>query len=383
MTDSTPSRLRRLGGATGVLQVVLVLAVLVVALSVNRLLVSQAEGPGQISSGATPPLVSIIRPTPEPARLTVTETATVQVRTTVSLAPQAGGRVARVSPNLAPGGAFSAGEVLLEIDPTDADLSVRQARADLQTALSALELEIAEAETARREWSLVNPNEPIPALAAREPQLAQARAGVAAASARLATAETQRDRTVYSLPFDGRVLSSRVEVGQTLIANQPYGEVYAIEALEVFVPLAREALARLEPAVGRRAEIIDAPAGSRYSGAVIRVLADLDTATRSAGLVVGFDAEPDLPPGAFVTIHLLGDQLETVFRLPADIIGAGDRVWTVRDGALASTRVAIFGRDEGGVLARPFDYGDGIVTTPPPGAREGLAVSVAQEGGLL
>ena len=381
MTDFLTARARRKGAATGVLQVVLVLGVLVAAVLVNRLLVSQAQGPGQISAGPTTPLVSIIRPAPQPAQLTVTETATVQVRTTISLAPQAGGRVAHVSPSLASGGAFSAGDVLLEIDPTDADLSVRQAQADLQTALSALELETAEAETAQREWSLVNPEEPIPALVAREPQLAQARASVVAARARLATAQTQRDRTVYSLPFDGRVLSSRVEVGQTLIANQPYGEAYAIDALEVSVPLAREALARLEPALGRRAEIIDAPAGLRYSGSVIRVQADLDNATRLAGLVVGFDAEPDLPPGAFVTVRLFGDRLDAVFRLSADLIGAGDRVWTVRDGALSHTPITILGRDSSGLLARPFDYGDGIVTTPPPGAREGLQVSVSQERG--
>lgn len=381
MTDSPSSRVRRWGGAAGIVQVALVLAVLVAALLVNRLLVSQAQGPGQISAGATSPVVSIIRPTPEPAQLTVTETATVQVRTTVSLAPQAGGRVARVSPNLAAGGAFSAGEVLLEIDPTDADLSVRQAQADLQTAVSALELETAEAETARREWALVNPDDAIPALVAREPQLAKARASVAAARARLATARTQRGRTVYSLPFDGRVLSSRLEVGQTLIANQPYGEAYAIDALEVSVPLAREALARLEPAVGRRAEIIDALAGARYSGDVVRVQADLDSATRLAGLVVGFDAEPDLPPGAFVTVRLFGDRLDAVLRLPADVIGAGDRVWTVRDGALSRTAVTILGRDSGGVLTLPFNYGGGIVTTPPPGAREGLTVSVLPERG--
>ncbi|MEO1039555.1 MAG: efflux RND transporter periplasmic adaptor subunit [Pseudomonadota bacterium] len=381
MTDFITSRVRRLGGATGILQVLLVLAVLVAALLVNRLLVNQAQGPGQISAGATTPVVSIIRPESEAAQLTVTETATVQVRTIVSLAPQAGGRVARVSPNLASGGVFSAGEALLEIDPTDADLSVRQAQADLQTALSALELETAEAETARREWSLVNPDEPIPALVAREPQLAQAQASVASAQARLATAQTQRDRTVYSLPFDGRVLTSRVEVGQTLIANQPYGEAYAIDALEVSVPLAREALARLEPAVGRRAEIIDAPAGARYSGAVIRVQADLDDATRLAGLIVGFDSEPDLPPGAFVTVRLLGDRLDAALRLPADVIGAGDQVWTVRNGALALTPIAILGRDPDGILARPFDYGEGIVTTPPPGARQGLAVSLSQESG--
>ena len=379
MTDTLTSRVRRLGGSAGVVQVVLVLAVLLAALLVNRLLVSQAQGPAQVSATATTPVVSIIRPTPEPAQLTVTETATVQVRTTVSWAPQAGGRVARVSPNLASGGAFTAGEILLEIDPTDADLSVRQAQADLQTARSAMELETAEAQTARREWSLVNPDEPIPALVAREPQLAQARASVAAARARLATAQTQRDRTVYSLPFHGRVLTSRIEVGQTLIANQPYGEAYAIDALEVSVPLAREALARLEPVVGRRAQIIDTIAGARYSGSVIRVQADLDEATRLAGLVVGFDAEPDLPPGAFVTVRLLGDRLDAALRLPADVIGAGDQAWTVRDGALSLTSVDILGRDQGGVLTRPFDYGEGIVATPPPGAREGLAVSVSEE----
>ncbi len=363
---------------TGWIQIVLVVVVLVGALAANRVLSRGGDGGPPITAAAALPAVTIMQPVFASDAVRVTETGSVRTRANVTIAPQVGGRVVAASPDFAAGGSFAAGDVLFAIDPTDYELGVQQAEADLASALSVLQLEEAEAETARREWRLINGDDPIPPLVARAPQIAQAEANVAAARARAADARTALERTRYVLPFDGRVVRTTIEVGQTVAANQPYGEVYNAGALEVFVSIPTDALAALEPAVGRSALVRGAGAdgGVQASARVSRVEAELDAQTRLAGLVLTFDAPPPFLPGAFVRVDVRGDEVEDVFRAPADAVAAGGIVWVVDDGVLAARRPAIVSRQDDAVLLARFDPADGVVTTLPPGAREGLPVLV-------
>ncbi|MEL6259024.1 MAG: efflux RND transporter periplasmic adaptor subunit, partial [Pseudomonadota bacterium] len=331
------------------------------------------------------PVVDVIRPTPTNQKLRVTETGVVRVRSEVSIAPQVGGRIIQTAPEFAAGGAFSAGQLLFVIDPTDFNLAVQQAKADLDSAESALELEVAEAETAQREWRLVNGDEPIPAMVARKPQISQAEANVAASAARLADAREDLSRTRYAFPFDGRVLSTTIERGQTVAANQAYGSVYNVETVESFVSIPLEALAILEPAVGRKARITPIGGGARqtFNAEVIRVEARLDDLTRLAGLVLAFESPPTLLPGAFVQVEVLGDAVDNVFVLPPDAVTASGDVWVVENGAMAIRRPRILSRQGDEVIVTAFDAANGVVSALPSGAREGLAVRVAGGADLV
>lgn len=374
---------------TGWIQILAVVGVLFAAILVNRLLLASEGDAPPISTTAAPTAVAVMTPTPTTDTIRITETGAVRTRANVAITPQVSGRVIEVAAGFAAGGAFDAAEVVFVIDPTDFELAVRQAAADVQSAQSALQLEEAEAETARREWRLVNGDDPIPSLVARDPQIAQARAAVASAQARLADVTTDLERTRYSLPFSGRVLRTTIEVGQTVTANQSYGDVYNLSALEAFISIPAEGLAALDPAVGRPAIVAGAgPNGAARSAArVSRVDAELDTQTRLAGVALTFDEPHHFLPGAFVRVEITGDRVEDVFRLPADAVAAGGRVWVVEDGVLAARQPSLVSRQGGAVLVTRFDAADGVVTTLPPGARDGLPVRVvgsetAPVGGL-
>jgi RND family efflux transporter MFP subunit len=362
-------------------QIALVIAVVIGALAVNQLLSMTAADAPEIVPAGSAPAVAVIRPAAGRATIRVSETGTVEARANVSITPQVSGRVVRVSPRFAAGGAFRAGEVLFEIDPTDVRLAVQQAQADLAAATSILRLEEAEAATAQQEWRLVNGTEPIPALVAREPQIAQARAGVQAAQARLADVETDLARTRYSLPFDGRIVRATAEVGQTVAANQVYGEAYRTRSVEVRVSLPAEAVAALQPLVGRPARVSGSGPGAAQSAqaTVARVDAQLDRQTRLAGVTLVFDGPHPFLPGAFVSVEILGDEVEDVFRLPTDMVATDGSVWVVEGGVLAARRVRVISRQGDTAIVARFDTAAGVVTTPPPGARAGMAVRVVDD----
>ena len=364
---------------SGWIQLAIVVGVLLFAISVNLLLHLGNTGPRILATGEENVTVQVVRPEILPHEISVNETGTVGVRAPVNLVPEVGGRVLSVSDNLAPGGFFQADEILFTIDPTNFQLALAQAEADLKSAESNLALETAEAELSIREWNLLNPGEDIPSLVAREPQLEGAKSAVLSAQARVADAETDLSRAKYSLPFAGRVVESDIEVGQTLAPNQNYGSAYRLETVEVSVAISDMSLQVLNPVVGREAVIRGRNSSYVELGQVIRQEAQLDTRTRMARIAVGFESPTEFLPGSFVDVTLRGAQVEETLSIPVAAIQPDDTVWIVEDGKLAKRTPEILVRYPDSLVANFFDYGEGIIFTPILDASIGLPAVISAE----
>jgi hypothetical protein len=77
----------------------------------------------------------------------------------------------------------------------------------------------------------------------------------------------------------------------------------------------------------------------------------------------------------------MGEAIDSVLKLPADLVSSNGAVWVVEGSALARRDVTVISRQDEFALVEPFDVGDGVVVTPPPGARAGLAVTVVGPDG--
>ena len=376
--DQARPRWRSLGTVQIAVVVVLVLLAVVYARTPRQ---NAGGGPPDFAGGRgeTPtPVVRVVRPAVTRTALRIAATGSVDVRNHVALAPQVGGRVVEVSESLRAGGAFQAGEQLLVIDRRDFELAFDQAEADVATAAATVMLQEAEGEAARANYALLHPGEVVPALVAKTPQIAQAKARLAAAQARLKVAALELERTSFSLPFSGRVTETSAEIGQLLGRGQAFGQAYALDALEVVAPLSADELDRLAPVVGRRATVRE---GERTLPArVERVSAELDARSRFATLYLAFvdDAEGP-PPGAFVDLTIDGPELTNTFVLPEAAEQVGGSVWLVAGGKLQSFTPTVLGRTAEGWVVAAFDAGDGVVTGAVPGARTGLAVQVGDD----
>lgn len=323
-----------------------------------------------------PPLVRVVQPAAASTVLRINATGTVQVRNYVALTPQVGGRVVSLAPGLKAGGAFAAGEELLVIDRQDFQLAYEQAQADVATAAADLQLRQAESDAAIANYALLNPGVEVPPLVARAPQIAQARARQAAAQARANIAALDLERTRFSLPFAGRVQASSAEVGQVLARGQSFGQVFALDAVEVVVPVPPDDLARLAGAVGRSATVRNGE--QTLAAQVARVSPALDQRSRFATLYLTFgDAESALAPGTFVDVEVAGPALENTFLLPAAAEQVGGSVWVVAGGALQQAVPETLGRTPAGWLVAAFDAADGVVVGAVPGARPALPVQTA------
>lgn len=365
----------------GVAQILIVLGLVTVASLIACRATTSPDSEPSFPMGAPSGMqapqvtVAVVRPDIISATVEVDATGSIAYRTAVSIVPQVGGRVTWVSPALRNGGEFKAGETVFKLDPIDAELSVRQAKADLAVAAAEMHLANAQRDAATKNYQLLNPGMEVPPLVAQEPQIDRSQAAIDRAKARLLAAELALNRTEFSFPFSGRVLTTNVGIGQLLAMNQPVGQVYDINELEAVIPVSTMDLDALEPVQGRRA-LLESDHGF-IEAIVERQSAALDERTRSSALYAKVrETEHDLAPGSFIKAKLFGRQIDQAYILPEEVEQAKNTVWLVRDGLLIRQEILIHDRREDGLLVSSFPYYDGIVTGSMPNVDEGDPVRI-------
>jgi len=121
--------------------------------------------------------------------LAVMAQGTVRPHRETQLMAEVAGRITRVSPQFREGATFAAGNVLVEIDPTDFEAALAQARQQSAQAQLTLAQEVNQARQAREDWQRLGGQAEMDPLVLREPQLAVAEAAVASAQAAVRVAE--------------------------------------------------------------------------------------------------------------------------------------------------------------------------------------------------
>ncbi|MDT8436206.1 MAG: efflux RND transporter periplasmic adaptor subunit [Gemmatimonadota bacterium] len=357
-------RLAALGPAARVLLVLAAGAIGLMLLLVLR------PRPEQARPEHRPPLVTTVPAEVRSGHLTVRGTGTVRASRRVALAPQVGGRVVWTSPALVSGGRFRAGDALLRIEAADYENAVAVAEADVAAArVDVLQWE-EERELAREEFERLRRREGIAApadsgpggrLVFREPQLAAARASLRRAEARLADARLALARTRLAAPFDGLVLDETVDIGQFVQAGAAVATIVGTDAVEIVVALTDEE-------AGLVAGLWDARAGAdgagrpdgtgdripvrvratvagrpwTWEGHVDRVEGALNPETRTVDVVVrvpdpftpGPDGRPPLVLGSFAEADIRGAFRERYVALPRPALRDGEAVWVVEDGGV-------------------------------------------------
>lgn len=289
------------------------------------------------------PLVRVVSVAPTNHQFVVLSQGNVTPHTDIQLAAEVAGSVIAVAPSFREGGFFAAGEVLVRVDPRDYELAATRAAAQLAEARVRLEREEAEAAVALAEWRELGGDRPANPLVRREPQLAEARATVAAAEAALAQAKLDLERCELRAPFAGRVWQKRVDAGQYVRKGDEVGRIYATDYAEVRLPVPLTELAFLDlplagaPAAGQGAAVtLQARLGGElvtWTGRVERTLGEVDARSRMVTAVARVDEPfartPPLAAGLFVEAQLAGRGVEGVLVVPRAAMRGPDQVLAV------------------------------------------------------
>ena len=300
--------------------------------------------------------------------LSVDSQGTVRPRTRTTLISEVSGTVLEVSDQFIVGGTFKQGDILMRLDPVDYEVALQRAKAQLISRNALLELEKARAIQAKKEWEMTGrPESEAPTLALREPYLAEAEANILQAQAEVKQARTKLQRATIRAPYAGMVSVKSVDVGQYVTTGSRLGETFAIEFVEVRLPLTAKDLFQMDPRSFQTMDtankvVLSGSVNGRsadWSAAIVRSEGVVNELNRSQYLVARvsdpyglnqplLSRAPPLLVGTFVTARLPGKTLKGVFKVPRSALLQGSRVALVDEmRKLQISAVKVVFNDEG------------------------------------
>ena len=350
------------------------------------------------------PMVEVQTLVKETVQFTVRTQGTVVPRTESDVVPQISGEVTWVSPAFVSGGFFQAGEALVRIDTADSRARVETARASLarsesDEARARKELERQRMLASRAIASEARIDDAENAHRVAEAVLREARVNLENARRDLA-------RTTIAAPYDGRVRSENVDVGQFVNRGSPIGRIYAVDLAEVRLPVPDRELRFIDiplayrpsgrtPEEGGSPEEHQGPevtltaefAGAEYTwqGRLVRTEGEIDAKSRMVTLVAQVEdpygeqapGRPPLAVGLFVTATIEGVRAADAYVLPRTALQSGDRLLVLEDDRLRFRSVDVLRVERDRVVVAAGEglrEGDRVCTTPLARAIDGMMV---------
>jgi len=359
-----------------------------------------ATGPvlEQVPPPPNAPLVRSWKAEAQNVQLSSITHGSVLPRTESDLIPEVSGRVIAMSPALVSGGFFKKGDILLEIDPLDYEVALEQARAVLASSKS----EVTNARKAH-ERQLDLAKKQSTSESQRDDALNRmqfAEATEREARARLSRAERDLERTRMVAPFEGRVRSERVDIGQFVTRGASIASLYSTDFAEVRLPIHDEELAFLElpldgvdqgngplPKAILRARF--AGKAHQWEGDIVRTEGELDPQTRMITVVAQVEApykmredRPPLAVGLFVEAEIIGRVAENIYIVPRSALQANKQVYIINaDKKLEFRDVDILRVvDEDVYIRAGLNSGEVVCLSTLSNAIEGMAVRPYADG---
>ncbi|MGO4915320.1 efflux RND transporter periplasmic adaptor subunit [Pseudogemmobacter sp. W21_MBD1_M6] len=366
--------------------------------------------------------VNVVTMTPTEVTPVLTAFGEVLSRRTLDIRATAAGRIVALADGFENGGTVQQGQLLLRIDPADAQSALDTAQADLQEAEAELRdavrgLELAKDETALamaqadlrvqaldRQKALqtrgVGTDATVEtaalAAAAANQSVLSRRQAEAQAEARLDQANTGLDRRRIALAeakrrladteifagFTGTLGEVAVVEGGIVTANERVAQLIAPDLLEVSFRISTSQYARLLDANGAliRAEIevaLDVLGADLTSkGVISRESAAVGTGQTGRLIFARLDGPKGFRPGDFVTVRINEPKLEDVVVLPASAVDTDATVLVVGDDdRLSVAQVAVIRRQADSIIVRAADLtGQRVVAERSPLLGAGIKV---------
>jgi membrane fusion protein, multidrug efflux system len=285
--------------------------------------------------------VEILTFTPGSVPSEVRITGRVRALERVTLASEVQGVVRGGARPFRTGVRFRAGEVLLELDDTEARLDLQAQRSRFLSAvngtLSTLRLDFPEAYPAWLEFAdELEPERALPELPTiTDPQLRRflASRGVMDLYFSVRSAEHRLTRFTLRAPIDGELMDADLAPGTTVQPGVPLATLVGSRVeLESFVSLAEVPFLR----PGDVVELEALPLGQRLTGRVSRVGSSVDPGTQAVPVFIALEgAATLLPDGIYLEGRVAGQVFENAVALPRELLTRSHEVLVVQDGMAA------------------------------------------------
>ena len=355
---------------------------------------------------STAPQLSVEVQTVQPQNITldIASYGTVKPRTQSNLYPQVSGEIKAISGNFREGGFFEKGETLVQLDDRDYLAEIDIAKATLLNAQQVLSEESARVEQAKQDWVRLGNEGQASDLVLRKPQLLAAQANVQSAQAGLSKAKLSLERTKIKAPYAGRILSKQVDVGQVVSSGTQLAELYAVDYVEVRLPIKNKDLPYMvlpestrfeqsssehKPSVTIYSDLIDR---QQWQGNIVRTEGAFDASSQQLFVVAqiddpyGISNQHSLPIkiGQYVTANIKGKTIDGGIIIPNKTVYQGSYVYTVQDKRLLRKPISIaWQNEEFALIEDGLSANELLVLTALGQVNSGTPVSISKKDNIV
>lgn len=409
---------------------------LAIAVGLAKFLISLKKQPEKQEVKKIAPSVKVMTVEPVSKAMTIDAFGTVKPRKLVRIAAEVPGRIDYINPAFIEGGEIEKEELLVRIDQRSYKLDrqtglarIRQAKTDIESLkqdienlkndikLSRANVALAKKELNRIEALSKNKFASKNSLDKSEQQYLQARIQLQNIKSRLALTDTLMEqkntalamarvdfqkadlaleKTRIKADFNGLVLEKFAEKGEYVNPGQILGSIYQKNHLDVDVRIPLEKMRWIEVFFKNGqtpdAEVMVADSEDikpfAWDAKVARVKAEIDEKTRTLPMTLEIASSDvkrkhifDLKPGTFVKCSIAGEKFDNIFIVPRYLLKRGNILFTVNDNHLKMKKVNVLRKIEekvyiqGGLAA-----GDKIISSPLPGALDGMELTIKTNG---
>jgi len=397
-------------------------------------LIKTAPQPKRKPQRPVAPIVEVLKVKQSDYLVKVASTGTIKPHTQSDLVSEAAGSVVYVSPNFTNGGFIEEGELLVRLDPAEYQYAVANIEASLsgvkarlvelnttaanlkksleiesqhlalaerqfirhtklrkQGTISQSALDQSEREYLLRKSSLQNLENSLELIPAQR-QILQA--DLKLKQAQVSSAQLNLDRTQIKAPYKGRVLEKQVDLGQSVSKGSVLAAIYAVDYVEIRLPISDRDAAFLMLPTGGETELQQevllsvsiADNHHQWRGRIMRTEGAIDARTRQLFLIVQVDdpyavtsSRPPLMVGQFVEAEIPGRLLHDAIVLPRKVVRAGDKVLVITsDDRIERRNLEVAWRDRDNVVVRSgLSVGERVSLTQLPYAPDGSQVKIS------
>nr|MBC8413440.1 efflux RND transporter periplasmic adaptor subunit [bacterium] len=218
-----------------------------------------------------------------------------------------------------------------------------------------------------------------------EPQLKNAESALNSAKAAVTQAEVNLSRTVIKAPFNCRVRSKNIDIGQYVKSGDRVAEFAGTDSAEIMVAIPQHELQWMSiPGSHATISLETGSELSTWTGRIVRSTGEVDPGTRMISVVIEVNdpytlsssraGSLNLAAGSFVHVNIKGTELKDIYRIPRIALRDDNTVWLMdQDNKLKIKSVKVLRREKEDILVRnSLTDGEKIVLTNISGAANGM-----------
>jgi RND family efflux transporter MFP subunit len=335
--------------------------------------------------------VDAIRLVNSPLTMTVEPQGEVVAKTRTSLVAEVSGVVTSIDARFVAGGTFNAGDVLVTIDDRNYLAEVQKSRASVATSNLKLAEQEGLAAYVATEWQSSRVGAQPSDLALRKPQINEAKANLAFSEADLIRKQGDLQRTRLQAPYDGLVEARNVNVGQYVTPGTPMGVIFAMDVVEVRLPIPLHDAEFLDlpdvanndtHTIAARLDSIVLPGQASWEAEIVRVEAVMDRKNRVLYAIAQVrdpytTGSAPLRVGNYVKASIAGRQFDAMARIPRSAVRPGNKIWIIgSDSRLTQRHIQSVRADEDFVYVDSgVEDGELLLMTPLDNPLPGMQVN--------